>query len=89
MFSTCFNECSACLGVGISFSSVIHFFFFTLFQYEMLPLPLAWGNYFCHFGGSGRGGGNSASLFVGKALPTGLNILAIMGSGMVQGQVVP
>ena len=47
--------------------------------YEKLPVPLAGGNYFRHFVGNGRGGGNLVHLFVGKVLPTGLNIPAIRG----------
>ena len=51
--------------------------------YEKLPVPLAGGNYFRHFVGNGRGGGNLVHLFVGKVLPTGLNIPAIMGPHLI------
>lgn len=50
------------------------------------PYPWQGGNYFRHFSGNGRGGGNLVRLFVGKALPTGLNILAIMGPYNISSQ---
>ena len=51
--------------------------------YEKLPVPLAGGNYFRPFVGNGRGRGNLVRLFVGKVLPTGLNIPAIRGPGLL------
>ena len=75
MFSTCLNEGSACIDLGLSSSFASFSSFLSLFQYEKLPVPLAGGNYFRPFGGNGRGGGSLVQLFVGKVLPTtGLNI---------------
>ena len=79
MFSTCLNEGSACIDLGLSSSFASFSSFLSLFQYEKLPVPLAGGNYFRPFGGNGRGGGSLVQLFVGKVLPTGLNIPAIRG----------
>ena len=84
MFSTCLNEGSACIDLGLSSSFASFSSFLSLFQYEKLPVPLAGGNYFCPFGGNGRGGGSLVQLFVGKVLPTGLNIPAIRGPRYVQ-----
>jgi hypothetical protein len=79
MFSTCLNEGSACIDLGLSSSFASFSSFLSLFQYEKLPVPLAGGNYFRPFGGNGRGGGSLVQLFVGKVLLTGRNIPAIMG----------